>query len=271
MVVLWLLVVAILLPMTKRLATKVVESKFEEELERTKSALRIQEEAWKSELQGKLNELTALQGPAFAALTHRRAALDKRTLEAVDTLWDAVNRIASYKAAAGFMSRIKFPESAAHAAQNPNARAAFEQMYKMTGIENLERSDARSARPYVSATAWALYSAYQAIGSYAVLALIILKSGMKNTDVLKTREVVELAQAALPHYRGFLEEHGMQGAYLLLEELEEKLLSELQRMLKEDGSAEDLEAASKILSMSTELAAAANSTTREAGLGTASA
>lgn len=79
--------------------------------------------------------------------------------------------------------------------------------------------------------AWALYSAYQTIVIFAVVKLYMLCSGLDLADVLDTASVTELIKITLPHRLEYIQKYGDNAHHYLLDELELRLLEELQKIL----------------------------------------
>jgi hypothetical protein len=181
-------------------------------------------------------------------------------LEAIDQLWSSLHNLSAAKMASKWMQSIVFDEAVKESAKNPKARQLFATLADPV-IELMKKkpnSDAANARPYVTPIAWALFSAYQAIGLLAVMQLSVLKSGLDDmADFISSKNVVNLAQTALPHQKKFIQEHGPDACHYLLEELETKLLEEIQRMLQgKESDKASVEQAAAILKASEELSKA---------------
>ena len=71
-----------------------VQHRFDARLEELRADLRKSEEGLKSELRLKEGQITALRDGVLSGRAHRQALLDKRRLEAVDRLEDALHRFA---------------------------------------------------------------------------------------------------------------------------------------------------------------------------------
>ena len=155
-----------------------VKHEFDQKLEAQRASLRNNEEAFKADLQSKANEIAALRSGALTELASRQAALDARRIQAVDQLWSAILALAPAKAVSATMAIVKFEAAAKLSAKNPRAREMFGALGGQLDLTNLGSKSAAAARPYVSEMAWALFSAYQAIVSVAVLKQQILKSGL---------------------------------------------------------------------------------------------
>lgn len=228
--------------------TKSVQHEFDSKLEVLRTQLRNNEESFKADLRAKDAQIELLRSGAISGLASRQAALDKRRIEAVDQLWSAVTELAPAKGASAWMAVIKFDAAAKEAAKNPQFRQVFEALGSGLDLKKLGSTGASKVRPFVSDMAWAIFSAYQAILLFAVTQLHILKSGLNVPDVLDTSAINKLIQAALPHQSAYLEKYGVAGYHYLVDELESRLLKELQNILKgQESDRASVEQAAAIL------------------------
>jgi len=213
-------------------------------------------ESLRADLRRKETEIAALRGGAMSALASRQIALDKRRLEAVDQLWAAVTALGPAKGISVFMAVMKFEAAAKEAEINPKFRQIFEALGAGFDPSKIDFSQSAKARPFVSAMAWALFSAYQAIALQAVTKLHIVKSGI-GADILDKQAATKLVKAALPHQAEYIDKYGDAGFHYLLEELENRLLEEMQNMLKGvEADKASLDQAAEILKRSNELSEA---------------
>ncbi|MCL4315579.1 MAG: hypothetical protein M1527_01705 [Gammaproteobacteria bacterium] len=235
---------------------KSVEHEFNTKLEAVRAEFREKDELLKADLRLKESEIAALRGGAMTAMASRQMAVDKRRLEAVDQLWSAVTALASAKGISAFMAVMKFEAVAEEAARNAEFRKMFTIMGGAIDITKVDVTGAAKARPFVSAMAWALYSAYSAIAMHAVMRLHIIKSGIGAKDLFDKDAVAKLVKAALPHQAGYIDKYGDAGYHYLLEELEESLLAALRTMLAgEEADRASVERAAEIVRLSEELKA----------------
>jgi hypothetical protein len=225
-----------------------VTHEYDAKLASLKSDLEAKQTALKAELHAKQAQLDTFRNAVLSGVASRQAAVDKRRLEAVDQLWEAVRLLGFLKGAATFIATVHFEKLLAEAERNPKAKEfakPFEvPLDKMTELGVVSHK----ARPYLSGLAWAYFSAYQAILLFAVAQMNLLKYGLNEPKLLRPEHVVTLANAALPGYEEYLAKNGTNGAYYLLDELERKLLDELTRSLKEGaGDAENVGQVAAIL------------------------
>jgi hypothetical protein len=208
-------------------------------------------ESLRADLRAKDEKIAALRQNALTGAIRRREALDKRRLEAIEGLWGAVIELAPLQWASKSMTSINFEASSKAVENNLNARKFFELIGKTYDLEKLPRSVGAKERPFVSAKAWALFSAYQAILFYGVMQIKVLEMGENMPQLLKHEHVEALVQAAMPEQMDNLKKFGTSFSHHLIEPLEELLLAELKENL-EGGKAteEDLQMAAQILSAS---------------------
>lgn len=224
-----------------------VQHEFNEKLETFRADLRRSEEAFKAELRGKESQIEALRSGALSGLISRQVVLDKRRVEAIEQLWDAMEKLAPLKMPASMMASVKYEEALKRATQDQKVRKFFETIGNTCPPEKLQKTDAHKSRPFVSELAWALFSAYQGILLDAVFKLQILKNGLTG-DLLKADHVTTATKAALPAYSDYIDKYGDAGCYHLLDILENELLKELRRIMTgEESDKASVEQASKIM------------------------
>lgn len=211
--------------------TKSVEYEFNEKLEQVRTQLRESEERLKAELRAKEAEIAALRGGALSALASRQAALDKRRLEAVDQIWSAVTALNPARAISAQMSVIKFENAAKAAERDPKARQLFEDLGAGFDPRSMDLTGAAKARPFVTPMVWAVFSALQAVAMHGVMRWLVLKGGLGAKDFADHDAITKLIKTALPHYAEYIDKQGAEGYHYVLEALDTKLLTEIQKML----------------------------------------
>lgn len=211
--------------------TRSIQHEFDKKIESVRSDLRASEERLKAQLREKEAEITALRGGALSVLAGRHTAIAKRRLEAVDQLWTAFNSLSPARGIAATMSVVKFEEAAKVAERDPKARQLFESIGAGFDQSKIDHASAAKARPFVSPMAWAVFVAYSALSMHSVMRWHVLKGGLGTKDFTDRNGIEKLVVAVLPHYKDYLETHGPDVYYYVLDALEEKLLAELQAML----------------------------------------
>jgi hypothetical protein len=233
-----------------------VSFEFNEQLEKVKSDLRTSEEKLRSELAQRDGEIRFLRETASAATVGRKQEIDKRKLEAIDQIWEAVAALAPARVISKMMAPINFKE-ACKASPNP----AIQKMISIIGSnfdpKKLGPNEANKARPFLSPWIWAIFSAYQAVVMTAIVRWQILLTGVNNPDFVKHDKVDELLKTVLPQYTALITEHSYECHDLLLEDLENLLITELQRSVDGTGmEKENVEKAAKILKLTKDAIAA---------------
>lgn len=98
---------------------------------------------------------------------------------------------------------------------------------------NSLKNVAINERPFLPELAWAYFAAYTQILYGSLLRYNVLKAGVSNADkYLNSEPVRKILKAALPHQREFIEGQEPEAYYYLLDEVEEKLLFELRKILE---------------------------------------
>jgi hypothetical protein len=225
--------------------TNSVKHEFDGKLEALRTDLRLRE-----------SEIDALRASAITTMANRRAALDKRRLEAVDQLWAALIALAPAKTVSTFVARLNFEKCVARSVHNERIRKVAQMIAPDFEMSSVDTSMATRARPFVSPMAWALFSAYQAIVMQAVAKREIIKLGIGSRDIIDWNVTARLVHEALPDYDAYITKTGDAGYHGLLGELETRLLTEFQKML---GGLEDDEThvkrAAKIVELANEVSA----------------
>jgi hypothetical protein len=231
-----------------------VQARFDSKLENLRTELRKNEEEFKSELRLKEIQISALRDGILSGRAQRQALVDKRRLEAVDRLWSGFMALAPFAAVSAIMVSVNFEAAAREASRNPSIRKVF-QMISDTNVPDMtkisENARGKYEQPFVSPLAWAYFSAYQTVVLGAYMRAKILESGLEEPGKLfKDQYAKDVLKAALPHQAEFIDKYDMSAHHHLLDELEKRLLVELQKMLRgEDQDAAGIEQAAKIMTM----------------------
>lgn len=233
--------------------TKSVQHEFDTKLESVRTNLRESEEMFRADLRAKENEISSLRSGAMSAMSSRQIALDKRRLEAVDQLWSAFTALGPAKNVAVVIAPYNFDKVLEESARDPKLREAFTMMGSLVDVKKIDLSDSTRARPFVSPMAWAIFSAYQAIVMRGVAKVELIKSGL-GKNFLDNEVTARLVKAALPHHEEYIDKYGDSGYHLLLDELEVKLLNEIQKMQAGvESDKASIEQAAEILKLSNEV------------------
>ncbi|WP_162783616.1 hypothetical protein [Devosia naphthalenivorans] len=245
---------AILSPWYRGTIERSIQHKFDRQIEDLRASFRREEEHLKAELSAQESALNALRAGALSQLSARRTSLDNRKLEAVEKLWAAVISMGPARAAVEITSRLRMEKllnpSSMHA-EGESVTRMGEMLWKMVGADKLTDGGLPKGdleRPFVSPLTWALFSAYTLAVMYPIAQIMALKSGLDGKSLNNSEVVLKPIREALPELAGFIDEFGLSGIKVMVDELEKKLLSQMRLDL--DGNGHDgqtVERAAKIL------------------------
>ena len=232
--------------------SKGVAHEFDVKLEALRAQLRESEEHLKADLRAKESEIAVVRSGALAALANRQTSVDKRRIEAVDQIWNAVINLGPARTVSQMMAYVNFEEAVKAVEGDPRGREVFELLGFGFDPKSLDLSSAGKARPFVTPMVWAQYSALVAACLHAVARWQLLKSGLgAKNNFINDDAVNKLIMLALPHQTSVIEKFGPSVYHLILEELETCLLRELGAMLAgADADLASVEQASKIVAAS---------------------
>ncbi len=207
-----------------------VAHEYDTKIEKLRTELRNSEETYKADLKNKASQIEALRSGALSGIVSRQAILYKRQIEAVEMLWGAIVSISPARALSGLMSRLKVDVVAERASTNLQAREVFRIIGETFNANKSTCPEASKIRPFVSKPAWAYYSAFTTIICYAVMQCKRIENGLID-DFADVESIKELIKKALPHQEPVIEKFGPSAFHCLLEELESKLLAEIDLIL----------------------------------------
>ncbi|MBL0211268.1 MAG: hypothetical protein IPQ13_10220 [Holophagaceae bacterium] len=234
--------------------TRRVENEFNQKLEILRAQLRESEERLKADLHAREAEVTALRNGALTALGSRQIAVDYRRLEAVDQLWSAVLALLPARSLMRSMAVIEYEPAAEAAEADSKVRELFSSFGNEEVLLHLDTSSAGKARPFVSLSIWATYTALSALSHHAVVRWHTLKSGLGTKGLVNNDAVANLIKVALPHKASLIDDWGPSGWHYLYEELEAKLLQEFQTMLEgKEADALSLKQTAEIIRLANEI------------------
>lgn len=204
----------------------------------------------KSELSAKSKEVEALRAASLGARAARQALLDKRRLEAVDQIWSTIKELASGKLAVNMLPFLRDNPWAMESTTNPYIAELLKSLAIKPLVDGNLENQAHGARPYVSPTAWGLFSVYASVIAMVKLNIAFLNSGLPPTAINHDREIMDLLIAAAPTHQSYIESNRVKSYALVIEEIEKQLLVELQRSLRgEDNDRDEVERAANIMGM----------------------
>ena len=118
-------------------------------------------EVLSNDLDAKSRQIDDLRSGALGVRAQRQGSIDRRRLEAIDQLWEAVKVLRQLRGNCSTMAIVKWPEAAVELAKDPKARDMFEQISSDLP-SRFPVDDAHASRPYISQLAWALFNTYRA-------------------------------------------------------------------------------------------------------------
>jgi hypothetical protein len=222
--------------------TKGVQHDFDVKLETLRAALRTSEEHLKSDLRDRETEIDALRNNVLSGSAARRTLLDKRRFEAVEKIWVTVHDLAPLKSLSQTLTILDY-DGLARQARNPKVQQFLDAIdsTKFTDPQTL-KNIARDERLFVPEIAWAYYSAFTSVLYFNSARFKVLRSGIEDQQKLITTEhIKKILKAALPHQAPLIDEWDPSFYYFFLDEIENKLLDELRKIL--DGKEADEAAA----------------------------
>jgi hypothetical protein len=210
-------------------------------------------EMLKADLSNKEKEIDSLRQVGLNGLQQRQTSLLNKQIEAIELLWAATGMLYSGKPVSEMMLRVKTEKVSKSISHDANLQQFFKYISMHVDMEKMTSINPNPARPFVSKLAWAYYSAYSSIIFHYVLQAKLFESGLDD-NLLDTEKMIKLVSIALPHQAAFIEVHGASAFGHLLEELQGKILEEIDSMLS--GKSLDtsgLEKASQIQELAQEL------------------
>lgn len=186
-------------------------------------------EALKSRLTASELDIEALQSGALTDLARRQMALDNRRLEAVGQLWSSVVALRPARGISELLAGRTLEQAAERAEQDPKLQPFLGGIGKGLGLKDFDFGGAARAQPFLTPRVWATFSALRAASLHPVVRLRRFKAGLdadRDQDAIR-----KLLHVALPEQAAALEPFGPAGYPILLDELERKLLEDIQEML----------------------------------------
>ncbi len=213
---------------------------FDVRIEKVRADFREREELLRSAIRSRESDIAALRSAVLDGRSTRISWLEKRRLEALNNIWNAVIILAPYKAVAAIMATIKFDVAAKEAHRNPGLRKAVSVMTGAAPKELPQEASVSRERPYISPLLWAYFSAYQAILLGAYIRAKVIEIGMENPEkFLNLDHIKGLVVAVLPQTEKFLSENDAGASYYLVDQIEEAILN----LVKEETKGIDLDEA----------------------------
>lgn len=233
--------------------TQSVKHEYESKLEILRSELAASQKSVEHQMKTRESEIDALRQGALSGLASRQNEIFKKRLLAVEQLWGAVLSLSPGKYISHTMSLIKFDDALKITDKSESFKKFFEAFSSNVDPKAFKTIEAHKVRPFVSKMTWAYFSAYSSIVAVAYLRMQTLQFGM-GMDFTNKDSVLKLIRAALPHQEKLIIDHGFDAIHYLLDELEEKMLIEFDKVLQ--GTIDDkdsVERAAEIIKAAGEL------------------
>ncbi len=153
-----------------------LKHQFDLKLEEAKSSFRQEEEQFKAAMASREKKLESLATAALSSMASRNQVLDKRRVEALENLWNAVIEMRPLRAAARFTESLKMDVLIDRASKG-DAQAAKVQQFAATlwttsGLEGFKLADLPDReRPFISPLVWGLFSAYRQLSAFPMAQL----------------------------------------------------------------------------------------------------
>src|SRR5579871_3177216 len=178
----------------------------------------------------------------------------ERRLRAIAVIWSCAVELAPQRVASEWMKVMKFEGAVKAAAENVQFREMLNIILAVPNPEAKLYRRADKARPFVSETTWALFAAFRATVSFAMLQATMLKNGLDEPKLLNVDGVATLLSLALPDKADFIDKQGMAAFPYLIDELERRLLAGLRKELDDAAiDKESMERAASITKAADEL------------------
>jgi hypothetical protein len=236
------LTLAVLALVAAALRSTIVRSighQFDTALERTKSALKRDEEGIRAELAAQNARIEALVSDVLKAGSLRNELVERRRFEAIEGLWTAMLELGPLEVASAAARTVKMAEAGKAAAkQDADGRKMREFAETLMKTMNFSMESVKLSRPsaglrlFAPPLAWALFSTYQSVVLNPVVRFEMMKIGA-SPDMLKdSEELVAAVRTALPHMNKFIDEHGDTALPYLVDNLRDRLFDELSASLR---------------------------------------
>lgn len=215
----------------KAFVEKEVQAKFDHKLERVRADLRMAEEQLKSSLKLQEADKASLRSTVLGGISQRQSLVDKRRVEAAESVWAAVIAMLPLKGVYQTLSHFPFKKVFEQSASDPKLQAFFKELFGSSladpGIKSL-----RPEQLFLTPLAWAYFSAYRSMIYAGFARASVLLIGLKDAaEMLDYEPLKSVLIAALPMRKNFIEAHDADFYYMLFDELENKLLEELKSIL----------------------------------------
>lgn len=224
----------------KRWLERTVEAQFDKRMEVIRSDLRVKEA-----------KISALQSAALSNRAGRDTIIEKRKIEALESIWRAALLYREFKMALTTFNVLKIEEmSQMH--EIPEAMCQAIRTLSGVSDERLRKIGNIGGdieRVFLPIDVWASYAALRSITIFAVAKLNMLAIGVRESHkLIDSAYVLKIAKEVLPSHEQFIDEHGMSIIGYLADPIEQLLLSQIQNALRgEDTDQASVERSANVL------------------------
>jgi hypothetical protein len=189
---------------------KSVQHNLDQKMEELKAKLRKDEETLKANLRSRDEQIAALRSGALSRMISRHAALDKRRLEAIESLWEATVDLGQLKGLTKLTRSIKMDyiidAAAKQTAEGTKFREFGDHLWKISGVDNFKSSPSPDrVRPFLSPIVWALFSAYRQVLTFPLIQVAAIRSGVSGA-IADSKPMQDLVKSALPHHADYIDQ-----------------------------------------------------------------
>ncbi|WP_188013208.1 hypothetical protein [Photobacterium damselae] len=210
-------------------------------------------EELKAEIRSKESDIQALRDGALSGVINRSSVLYERRVKAVEELWEAVTSLAAAKNISSKLAVLNIEAISKKVGHDDTVQQMVNAWFGNFDMNSVDVKAATNARPFISPLAWAYFDAYMAIISHSLIRMHSLRIGIGD-DFSDINGITKVVKQALPHQLDYIEKFGASGFHHLLDELENKILVEIQVTLNgEEFDQQSITQANKILKASQEL------------------
>jgi hypothetical protein len=214
-----------------------VKGEFDAKLATLNSQLRASEERIKADLKDKQDEIAALRTSPLSAMLQRQVEIDKRHIKAIEQLWDSVISLKQARSISQTVGMLKMEEVSKRLSTGDKRIEAFlDTVIGNFDMKSIDLQSAEKARPFISQYVWSIYSAYNLVCTLGPSQILTVKAGI-GSEVFDHNSIKSVLLAALPHRAEFIEKNGINASYLLIDEIEQQLLTAIRVAM--EGSLDD--------------------------------
>lgn len=231
----------------KTIIEKNIRKDLDARVEILKSQLRREEQRFSDLMKQQESEISSLRDAAFSNMVQTHSAIISRRVHAVENIWKTLHARPQLKFLAQTISRFKIDLILEYSKSNDDRarkmRELGDQFWTMFGLDKIDMTDnAIAERPFLTNTAWVIFTAYQSIIMLPILQLSALRMGVGPEIIKDRKEILDAVKSVLPHRTEFIDKFGDAALSQLLDELESLLLAEFSKIVglgqNDDGSTE---------------------------------